>query len=68
MGHRAAKRHPDTKGLESILTRSEYSARLYATGKIDLAEFEKRVDYLLETGKEDAPYIVDAGPGGFKYS
>lgn len=68
MGHRAAKKYAPAKKPEDILTRSKYSFRLYINGKINLVEFEKRIDYLAKTGKEDDPYIVDAGPGGFKYS
>jgi hypothetical protein len=49
-----------------VSTRAEYATRLFVTDRIDLDEFERRLDLLLTAGKDKDPYIIDAGPNGFK--
>jgi len=39
---------------------------LFLEDKIDLEEFEHRLELLFAFGKADDPYIIDAGPAGFQ--
>lgn len=57
--------HAPTKST-TILTRAAYARALFFEGKIDVAEFERRIGLLIMSGKESDPYIIDAGPVGFK--
>jgi len=66
MGHRSPKGYPPPPGPINILTRGGYASKLFLEDKIDLEEFEHRLELLFAFGKADDPYIIDAGPAGFQ--
>lgn len=64
MGHAAPKRIAPKPA--KLLTRAEHAVALFVADEINLDEFERRIDVLMNAGKEDDPYIIDAGPAGFR--